>query len=360
MSALVPASKGWSWLTPRVRRGWYPIALVDRLGSASRARPVAVQRFGVPLVAWIGPEGPVVAEDRCPHRGVPLSGGRVVGGELECPYHGWRFGSGARCTAVPGLDGAPPARGPVTWPCVVQQGILWAWADPEHPPAIPEEAAPHRFAPADDPRYLVVRKVLDAPGPVHAVIENALDVPHTAFLHGGLFRRADTPRRPVTCEITREGRRAVCRYVGESAPTGLAARLLAPGGGTLEHTDAFILPSVLEVDYRLGDDSHLQLAGAVAPIDDLHSEMFAVVSARTPLPAWLVKAVIQPVALRIFRQDAVVLRQVVQRLHDFGEVSYVSTDIDVLGAHILRLMTRAARGEPLDEAPYARTVTMWL
>lgn len=30
-------------------------------------------------------------EDRCPHRDFPLSGGDVVNGCLECPFHGARF-----------------------------------------------------------------------------------------------------------------------------------------------------------------------------------------------------------------------------------------------------------------------------
>ena len=30
-------------------------------------------------------------EDRCPHRDFPLSGGDVVNGCLECPWHGARF-----------------------------------------------------------------------------------------------------------------------------------------------------------------------------------------------------------------------------------------------------------------------------
>ena len=30
--------------------------------------------------------------DICPHRGVPLSAGRILANNtVECPYHGWRF-----------------------------------------------------------------------------------------------------------------------------------------------------------------------------------------------------------------------------------------------------------------------------
>jgi phenylpropionate dioxygenase-like ring-hydroxylating dioxygenase large terminal subunit len=54
----------------------------------------------------------LVAPDRCPHRGAPLSAGTVEDGCLVCPYHGWRFGPDGALTEVPALGtGRPvPAR----------------------------------------------------------------------------------------------------------------------------------------------------------------------------------------------------------------------------------------------------------
>ena len=75
---------------PALRRSWYAVAR-----SADVARePVAIPLLGARFVAWRGPDGVVVAApDRCPHREAPLSEGRLIDGELECCYHGWRFGA---------------------------------------------------------------------------------------------------------------------------------------------------------------------------------------------------------------------------------------------------------------------------
>ena len=55
-----------------------------------------------PLVVWRDHDGAaVVAPDRCPHRGAALSGGHLVDGQLQCPYHGFRFDGSGRCTLVP-------------------------------------------------------------------------------------------------------------------------------------------------------------------------------------------------------------------------------------------------------------------
>ena len=53
-------------------------------------------------------------QDRCPHRFAPLSRGRVCDGQIECGYHGLRFGGAATTptatAACPGLRWCAPTR----------------------------------------------------------------------------------------------------------------------------------------------------------------------------------------------------------------------------------------------------------
>lgn len=72
-------------------------------------RPAGRRLLGSPLVAFRDANGrPTVMEGRCPHFGADLARGRVVDGNLECPYHGWRFGSDGRCSRLPSGQMAPP------------------------------------------------------------------------------------------------------------------------------------------------------------------------------------------------------------------------------------------------------------
>ena len=66
---------------------------------------MAVTIQNVPLVVFRGRAGaPAALVDRCPHRNVPLSEGRVTAeGTLECRYHGWQFDQHGACVDVPGL-----------------------------------------------------------------------------------------------------------------------------------------------------------------------------------------------------------------------------------------------------------------
>src|SRR5262245_51574193 len=95
-----------------LRRGWFPVGRVEQLDSPQRAN-----LLGEPLVVFRDGAGhAAVTGRRCVHRGGDLSLGRVVDGSIECPYHGWRYGTDGVCNAIPSLQGSskipPNARVP--------------------------------------------------------------------------------------------------------------------------------------------------------------------------------------------------------------------------------------------------------
>lgn len=324
----------------RVARAWYPVCETEELGE----RPIARTLLGIPLVVFRDGAGSAGALlDRCPHRNVPLSGGRIVSGQLECPYHGWRFDGAGSCKHVPSLAGDPEgkARNAPSHATREQDGLVWVWATPGESPA--EE--PFRIPHLGSPGYTVVRRIVDVKATLHATAENALDVPHTAFLHKGLFR-AESRNLAITAVVRRHADRVEAEYLGEPRPPGLAARLLSPSGGVVEHVDRFLLPSIAQVEYRLGTENHFVVTTVMSPISDLATRQFVVVAFRLRLPGWLLAPVLDPIAMRIFRQDAEMLARQSEIIERFGGEQFASTEIDVLGPHIWRLLKQAERGEP--------------
>lgn len=330
----------------RVPDAWYAVSLSKDLGK----KPVSVTLLGTPLSLFRTARGtPGALIDRCPHRNVPLSAGKVEGDHLVCGYHGWAFDVGGRCTHVPGMVGELEddgrARRALSFPTVESDGFVWVWGDPETEP----RHGPHRFPVL--PGYTEARRVVAAPGTLHATIENALDVPHTAFLHGGLFRTAVKKNR-VTAVVRRYADRTECEYIGEPRPTGLVARILSPSGGVVTHFDRFFMPSIAQVEYRLGDDTHFIVTSACTPVSDFETKLFALVQFKLgKLPGALIKPLLEPFARRIFAQDVVMLKLQTDTIQRFGGEQFESTELDILGPQIWRLMREAERKERVNAAP---------
>ncbi|MFP5320127.1 MAG: Rieske 2Fe-2S domain-containing protein [Acidimicrobiia bacterium] len=310
------------------------------LSSELRAKPLARTVAGTPLVLFRDGTGrPASLLDRCPHRNVPLSCGTVRAGQLECCYHGWRFDGEGTCRLVPGLtsDADRRARRATTYPAAEQDGFVWVAATPDDGPP------PFRFPHVDDAAYTTVRRSAVLEAGLHACLENTLDVPHTAFLHGGLFRGG---REPVEIEVVvRHIHGGVeAEYLGEPRPEGVAGRLLAPEGGIVTHVDRFLLPSVAQVEYRLGDN-HLLVTSAFTPVGEHQTLLHSAVTFSLRLPHAAVKAAVLPVANRILNQDARILKLQSESVRRFGGEHFVSTELDVLGQHIRKLLRMAERGE---------------
>jgi phenylpropionate dioxygenase-like ring-hydroxylating dioxygenase large terminal subunit len=326
----------------KLKRAWFIACASGELGE----RPIERMIQDLPLVIFRDPRGTVgTLLDRCPHRNVPLSGGQVQSdGTLECPYHGWRFDTGGVCRKVPSLvgDSEDKSRNAQSFPTLEQDGWIWVFMTPGAMP----ESRPHRFRLLGAPGYTSVHQTVTAQASMYSTIENALDVPHTAFLHKGLFR-SDSRGIELQVKVKRTEDRVEAEYLGEPRPPGLVARILSPSGGLVQHWDRFLLPSVAQVEYKIGDENHFLADSVATPVSDFVTQLHAVVSFRSRVPGRLIAPAVKPLAMRVFMQDAVILERQTDRIRRLGGESFASTEIDVLGKDIWRLMRSAERGTTL-------------
>ncbi|MBK7857862.1 MAG: aromatic ring-hydroxylating dioxygenase subunit alpha [Archangiaceae bacterium] len=157
---------------------WTPVTVSQRL----KKKPLAVQVAGEKLVLFRTPEGAVKAlVDRCPHRGVALSLGRVTAdGCLECPFHAWKFdGQGQNCGVPLNPDAKRERLFATPVPARALGGLLWVFTAPvaeaPHEPEVPETLT----------RPGLARTYLEVEWKAHwtRAMENMLDTPHVPFLH---------------------------------------------------------------------------------------------------------------------------------------------------------------------------------
>lgn len=212
---------------------WLPVAAVAELATD---RPLGVTLLGQPLALWHDGAEARAFTDRCPHRGARLSLGRVHDGQLECPYHGWRFGADGRCRHVPALpDFVPPAgHRAVAWALREAHGLWWVAAA-----GAPAEA-PHAPPLLSD---LPSRRLLCGPYDVATsaprVVENFLDTAHFGLVHEGWLGARDhlqVPGYEVIADA--HGRPGVPDYRAWQ-PQGSAA---AAGGAWVDYRYQLLSP----------------------------------------------------------------------------------------------------------------------
>ena len=332
MSALVSQTDRWSVF--QAKQYWY----VACLSSALKKKPIQVQLWGTPIVVFRDEEGKAQAIlDRCSHRNVPLSEGKCINGRVQCPYHGWEFDGGGICRKIPALvkEAENPARNIPAFPVREQQGHIWIFTSTDTEP----NHEPFLFPKMNQAGYTTIMYQADFDGSIHATAENILDVPHTAFLHKGLFRGGE--QHKIQTKLRRFADRVECQYIGEPRPSGLMGKILAPKGGEVEHYDRFILPSIAQVEYGLGERSII-VSNALSPISDFKTRLYTVVTVKLKVWAWLLRPIVLPFALKVVDQDVVMLKTQKEWIQRFGGEDYCYSDVDLLGASILRLLKKAA------------------
>ena len=126
-----------------VRDSWYVAGWSEQIGR----EPVGYIMLNEPVVLFRKKDStPVALEDRCAHRRLPLSKGKVVGDHIECGYHGLVYGDTGACIHVPGQSPVPPYLKVRTHPVLDRHGCIWVWmGDPTRadPTAIPDLSSGH-------------------------------------------------------------------------------------------------------------------------------------------------------------------------------------------------------------------------
>jgi hypothetical protein len=168
---------------------WKQVMGVSLAAPQDSAPPgTAIAKVPVPeaIALYRDSKGQIQAlEDRCPHRLVKLSHGQVIGDELECAYHGWRFNDRGECAAVPYLaDNQKLASKIRRYPVKEQDGFIWLFpgnAETRHGASLQTDGAslqPMGVPEWDHLNYIATVSVINCNAHYSYLIENLMDMYH--------------------------------------------------------------------------------------------------------------------------------------------------------------------------------------
>ena len=182
-----------------VRNAWYAACWASDLGSD---KPHAKTILGEPVVLWRDKSGaPVALEDRCCHRHLPLSLGRVTGNTLQCGYHGLEFNALGRCVSVPGQSRVPPNATIQSYPVCQRHALIWIWCG--DPSQADTNDIPDLFW-LDHPDWTQTGGHLHMRADYRLLIDNLLDLTHVSYIHKNTIA-GDPKEALVPVKTTREG-----------------------------------------------------------------------------------------------------------------------------------------------------------
>lgn len=167
---------------PRYPTGWFQVAWADEIEPGA-VKPLRF--FGQDLVMFRTEAGVVhVLDAFCPHLGAHLGhGGKVMGDEIKCPFHAWKFNGAGECTEVPYAKKIPPKAQLECWPVNEVNGIIMVWHDIDKRAPLFDIPAQPEFSGSDE-WSKPLRKHWKLRTHNQEMAENAVDTAHFKYLHG--------------------------------------------------------------------------------------------------------------------------------------------------------------------------------
>ncbi|MEQ9144317.1 MAG: aromatic ring-hydroxylating dioxygenase subunit alpha [Parvibaculaceae bacterium] len=236
--------------------------------------------LGEPVVIGREADGtPFALRDICPHRGVPLSAGKMFSPQasgcnataLECPYHGWKFRTDGRCAEIPSL--VPGQEMEVerirvrAYPVREVQGNIWIYmasdAAADVPPAIDPPEVPYFTTQA--PR---LREAMNFSCHIDHAVIGLMDPAHGPFVHRSWWWRSSKSIHEKAKDFAPNPRGFTMVAHAPSKNSG-AYKIL---GGKPVTEISFQLPGIRIETIRAGKHTVCGLT-AVTPVDENHTEI---------------------------------------------------------------------------------------
>ena len=176
-----------------LKNTWYVACQAHEITDKPLGRKICNEA----MVFYKNAEGKVSAvQDFCPHRGAPLSLGRVCNGQLVCGYHGLVMGCDGHTVNMPGhqVRNFEPVK---AYAVIERYGFVWVWpgdqtkVDPAQMPV---------FEWFENPKWAYGGGLYHIACDYRLMIDNLMDLTHETYVHStsiGQQEIDETPSKTV-------------------------------------------------------------------------------------------------------------------------------------------------------------------
>lgn len=322
-----------------MRNFWY----IAATSKSVKRKPFASKILDEPILLFRDNNLKVTALfDRCPHRNVHLSNGKVINNRIQCPYHGWEFNTQGQCEYIPSScqgESIPGNAKTKVYPTIEKQGYIWVWIGDREPQA-DETPFDLPFYGSNKWKHITFETTIN--NSVENVIENFIDCPHTGYVHGGLFRN---PANHFASTLIKTFENGITIEIDEeNQANSILSKLLTTTGHEVSHQDKFILPSTTQVSYGFGPKKQIIGCQISIPIEDFKTKVYVYVTWQLGLISKFIKPIVPLIGKVVMKQDLVILEEQGQIIQQLGQ-NFTSAPADTANLWIKVCRQKASRGE---------------
>jgi phenylpropionate dioxygenase-like ring-hydroxylating dioxygenase large terminal subunit len=286
----------------------------------------------------------IVAQDRCLHRCARLSCGTVKQGRLTCNYHGWVYGENGHVVSIPveNKSNFKQALQAKTYQVLEQDGYVYVCLEPGN--ITPR--TPRALASLGMNLKGHIRLQNRFQNSLANCVENYIDVPHTAYVHHGIFRNPKGQTLRTT--VTREKGEIHITYHGETLNLGSFSWFLNPQGKEILHTDHFYAPNITSVHYHLPNGYRYAITSHSVPVGAMETMVYTDIRYDFGLFTYFAEWLVRRQAQKVIAQDIDILNQQGRTLEKYGARFY-PTSADAIHTLTSEIIDSLALGISVDD-----------
>lgn len=161
-----------------LKNAWYAALWSDELGEHMETRDI----IGEAVLLYRHAGRLHAMSNYCPHRSAPLHQGKLVDGNVQCPYHALQFNCEGKCVKNPNGTQVVPRKSSDlrVYPALEKHELIWVWmGDPERA----QESMIPDFSVLSNPDFVTVKGTIEMDAYYELITDNLMDLTHAVTVH---------------------------------------------------------------------------------------------------------------------------------------------------------------------------------
>jgi phenylpropionate dioxygenase-like ring-hydroxylating dioxygenase large terminal subunit len=283
---------------------WHVIALSDEL---KKGKSLKRNLYQIPLLIWRDEALKVHALlDVCSHKKAPLEVCNFDKNQVLCQYHGWKYNEEGRLIDIPSSQHlVQKMKCKVdAYSIIEQNSFIWIYLDTETENILSPE--PLSEVAGENWQHYHTSMVFETNEEL--LVENFMDATHTPMVHDKLIRDNDKKvKHSIT--ITQTNETVHVSYAETNEKVGLGIDWMLGNNLTVSHTDEFLLPNLVRVNYYINKIHRFQAFIACTPLHNGQTIAFVRLSFQFKWFNYLIKLLIPFFAKKVLKQDFIITQK---------------------------------------------------